>query len=92
MSIQLCFLFLLLIWNIIVFIFYAKDKWRATHGYWRIPENVLLVETLLAGGFGAILAGMLVHHKTRKWYFWLSWIIGLFVDVSLIYLMLKYLK
>ncbi|MBB5887765.1 uncharacterized membrane protein YsdA (DUF1294 family) [Lactovum miscens] len=52
----------------------------------------MLVETLLAGGFGAILAGMLVHHKTRKWYFWLSWIIGLFVDVSLIYLMLKYLK
>jgi uncharacterized membrane protein YsdA (DUF1294 family) len=84
------FLLLLLgLWNIIVFIFYALDKWKAVHGRWRIPEKILLLQALLGGGIGALLAGKLVHHKTRKWYFWLAWMIGLLADVVLTYLLLK---
>ncbi|MDR0300457.1 MAG: DUF1294 domain-containing protein [Streptococcaceae bacterium] len=77
---------LLLVWNLVVFAFYAVDKWKAIHHRWRIPEKVLLTMSYLGGGIGALLAGKLVHHKTRKWYFWTAWILGLFVDAALIYL------
>ncbi|MGY3730644.1 DUF1294 domain-containing protein [Lactococcus termiticola] len=80
---------ILLLWNIIVFVFYAVDKYKASHHLWRIPEKVLLTQAILAGGIGAILAGRLVHHKTRKWYFWAAWIVGLIVDIVLIYFILK---
>ena len=32
----------LIIWNIIVFLFYAIDKYKAQHHLWRIPEKVLI--------------------------------------------------
>jgi len=89
MTIKWILLALLLVWNIIVFIFYAVDKYKATHHLWRIPEKVLLTQAVLGGGLGAILAGKLVHHKTRKWYFWTAWIIGLIVDVLLIFLIMR---
>ncbi|QDK71661.1 DUF1294 domain-containing protein [Lactococcus protaetiae] len=78
------FLWILLAWNIIVFGFYAVDKYKAVHHLWRIPEKVLLTEAVIGGGLGAILAGQICHHKTRKWYFWLAWIIGVTVDILLI--------
>ncbi|MCL2112944.1 MAG: DUF1294 domain-containing protein [Streptococcaceae bacterium] len=78
------FLWILLAWNIIVFGFYAVDKYKAVHHLWRIPEKVLLTEAVIGGGLGAILAGQICHHKTRKWYFWLAWIIGVIVDILLI--------
>lgn len=78
------FLWILLVWNIVVFGFYAVDKYKAVHHLWRIPEKVLLTEAVIGGGLGAILAGQICHHKTRKWYFWLAWIIGVIVDILLI--------
>lgn len=72
-------LVLLAVWNLIVFVFYAVDKYKAQHHLWRIPEKVLLAQALLGGGTGAILAGHLCHHKTRNgisishgmWDYWL---------------------
>ena len=51
---------------------------------------VLLAQALLGGGTGAILAGHLCHHKTRKWYFNFSWYVGLLVDAGLIFLIIKF--
>ncbi|MDU3959446.1 MAG: DUF1294 domain-containing protein, partial [Lactococcus lactis] len=39
---------------------------------------------------GALLAGHLCHHKTRKWYFNLSWYLGLLVDAVLLFLIIKF--
>lgn len=78
------------LWNIFVFILYGIDKKRAIRNEWRIPEQTLLLITLLCGGLGAILAGHYFRHKTQKWYFQLSWIIGLFILVIIYYLILKY--
>lgn len=80
---------LLIIWNVVVFVFYAVDKYKAQHYLWRIPEKVLLAQALLGGGIGALLAGHLCHHKTRKWYFNLSWYLGL-VDAVLLFLIIKF--
>ncbi|MDR2976334.1 MAG: DUF1294 domain-containing protein [Streptococcaceae bacterium] len=85
-------LIILGVWNIIVFVFYAVDKLKAVHGRWRIPEKVLLLQAFLGGGIGALLAGKLMHHKTRKGYFWLVWILGLMVDIGLIVVLLGVVK
>lgn len=77
---------LLAVWNGIVFGFYTVDKYKAVHHLWRIPEKVLLLLAVFAGGVGALVAGQVVHHKTRKWYFWLAWLVGLVVDFILIIL------
>ena len=79
----------LLFWNIAVFITYAVDKYKAKHQLWRIPEKILLIFALLGGGLGALLAGKLVHHKTRKWYFWVIWILGIMIEGALIFWILK---
>ena len=74
-----------LLWNLVVFLFYGWDKRKAKKNHYRIPEKILLMSALVAGGLGALLGGRLFHHKTRKWYFWLAWICGIIVEIGILY-------
>lgn len=56
----------LIIMNIITFIAYGVDKYKARHDKWRIPENTLILLAAAGGGIGALLGMHLFHHKTRK--------------------------
>ena len=67
----------LLIWNVMIFIIYGIDKSKARRRAWRIPEKILLILALTFGGFGAWLAGITFHHKTKKWYFKTVWFLGM---------------
>ena len=78
--------FALLIWNLLTFIIYGIDKSRAKRGTWRIPEKYLLSFAFLCGGFGAWLAGVTFHHKTRKWYFKTVWFLGIVTTLVALYL------
>ncbi|MGM9885805.1 MAG: DUF1294 domain-containing protein [Lactococcus sp.] len=89
MSIKAILLVLLLIYNLVSFIFYAVDKSKAKRHLWRIPEKVLLFLAIVGGGLGAFLGGQICHHKTRKWYFGLAWLVGLVIDFVLIFWILK---
>ena len=53
----------LLIINIIAFIMYGIDKWKAHRKQWRISEKMLLFLAVIGGSAGA-LAGMYIYHKT----------------------------
>ncbi len=75
----------LLIWNVMVFLIYGIDKSKARRGTWRIPEKVLLTIALICGGFGAWLAGIAFHHKTRKWYFKTVWFLGMVTTLVALY-------
>ena len=75
----------LLIWNLLIFIIYGIDKSKARRGSWRIPEKILLIIALVCGGFGAWLAGMIFHHKTRKWYFKTVWFLGMATTLVALY-------
>ncbi|MBM7636412.1 DUF1294 domain-containing protein [Streptococcus saliviloxodontae] len=86
MSLSFILLLYLLLWNLLVFITYGADKLKAKRGVWRISEKLLLIESYVLGGLGAYLAGLVFHHKTRKWYFRLAWYLGLLGDVIVIYL------
>ena len=78
--------FVLLIWNLLVFMIYGIDKSKAKRGAWRIPEKYLLSFAFLCGGFGAWLAGITFHHKTRKWYFKTVWFLGIVTTLVTLYL------
>ena len=78
--------FALLIWNLLVFMIYGIDKSKAKRGVWRIPEKYLLSFAFLCGGFGAWLAGVTFHHKTRKWYFKTVWFLGIVTTLVTLYL------
>jgi len=78
--------FAILIWNLLVFMIYGIDKSKAKRGVWRIPEKYLLSFAFLCGGFGAWLAGITFHHKTRKWYFKTVWFLGIVTTLVTLYL------
>ena len=75
----------LLLWNVMIFIIYGIDKFKARRGAWRIPEKILLTIALVCGGFGAWLAGIAFHHKTRKWYFKTTWFLGMVTTLVALY-------
>ncbi|ORO39196.1 hypothetical protein B7728_06260 [Streptococcus oralis subsp. tigurinus] len=75
----------LLIWNVMIFLIYGIDKAKARRGAWRIPEKILLTLALVCGGFGAWLAGIIFHHKTRKWYFKTVWFLGMVITLVALY-------
>lgn len=75
-----------LVWNSIVFILYVLDKRRVVRGQWRISEKTLLLVTLACGGLGAWLAANYYHHKTRKWYFVLTWYLGMLLGLLVTYM------
>ena len=79
--------FAILIWNLLVFMIYGIDKSKARKGAWRIPEKYLLSFAFLCGGFGAWLAGVTFHHKTRKWYFKTVWFLGIVTTLVTLYLL-----
>ena len=60
-----CLLTALGILNAIGFILCGLDKWKARHGFWRVPERVLFLISFLGGGLGFYIGMQLFRHKTR---------------------------
>lgn len=57
--------FFLLIINLLTFLLYGIDKWKAKRARWRIPESVLLGLAAVGGSIGAWLGMRVWHHKTQ---------------------------
>lgn len=55
--------------NLLAFILYGIDKYKAVHHKWRISEASLLAVSFAGGCAGALLGMLFFHHKTRKWKF-----------------------
>ena len=83
-------MYYLIVVNLLTWIIYGIDKWKAKRRAWRIPERTLLL-LAAAGGCTAALAGMLMfRHKTRK----LKFMIGVQVifvveSIFFVYIFLK---
>lgn len=63
----------LLIINIVTFVIFGIDKWRAKNNAWRIPEATLFLLAIIGGSIGAEIGMHVWHHKTRH----LSFVIGI---------------
>lgn len=50
--------------NIVSFILYGIDKYKAKRGKWRISEAMLLTMAVIGGSVGAWMGMKVWHHKT----------------------------
>ena len=57
-------LYYLVVINIVTFLVYGIDKWKAKQGSWRISEATLLILAVIGGSIGALLGMKVWRHKT----------------------------
>lgn len=55
-----------ILFGLLTYFIYARDKHAAQNGSWRISENTLHTFSLLCGWPGAIIAQQTLRHKTKK--------------------------
>ena len=83
-------MYYLIVVNLLTWIIYGIDKWKAKRRAWRIPERTLLLLAAACGCTGALAGMLMFRHKTRK----LKFMIGvpvIFVVESIffVYIFLK---
>ena len=57
-------LYYLIVINVVTFLVYGIDKWKAKQGSWRISEATLLILAAIGGSIGALLGMKVWRHKT----------------------------
>ena len=62
-----------LILNLVAFIVYAIDKWKAQNKRWRIPESTLIAIGAICP-WGALGGMYYFRHKTKKPTFKIIWV------------------
>lgn len=70
--------------NLLAFIVYGVDKWKARRNKWRIPEAALLGLAVIGGSVGALLGMFVFHHKTHHMKFKFGVPLILAVQVALL--------
>lgn len=78
-------LLIVIIWNMLVFLFYGIDKRKAIKHKQRISEAALLWTTACFGSLGALLGMYCFHHKTKKRKFQVSVPLLFLLHCSFIY-------
>jgi len=63
--------------SIVTYACYSRDKKAAQNGAWRTPESTLQLLSLVGGWPGALIAQVLLRHKTRK----PSFLVGFWITV-----------
>lgn len=75
----------LIIINIITFVVYAVDKYKAINNHKRISELTLFLLGFIGGPLGAFLAMFLFRHKTRKLRFYFLNILYIVIWILLLW-------
>lgn len=73
----------IIILNLINFILYGIDKYKARHNKWRISEKTLLTLSVIAG-MGGFLGMEIFRHKTREKKFYIANLLGMAITIYLI--------
>lgn len=78
-------LYYLIAINLITFLVYGIDKFKAKKNKWRIPEATLLLLAVIGGSIGAWLGIKVWHHKTihKKFKYGIPLIISLQLGIVL---------
>ena len=72
--------------NVLTFLVYGIDKWKAKQGRWRISEATLLMLAVIGGSIGALLGMQVWRHKTMHKKFKYGLPLILLAQIVLIYL------
>jgi len=82
-------IYILIIINVLTFLVYGIDKWKAKQGSWRISEATLLILAVIGGSIGALLGMQVWHHKTMHKKFKYGLPLILLAQIALIYLIIQ---
>ena len=82
-------LYYLIVINILTFVVYGIDKWKAKQGSWRISEATLLLLAVIGGSIGALSGMQIWHHKTMHLKFKYGLPLILMAQIVLIYFINK---
>ena len=77
----------LIIINIVSFLVYGIDKWKAKQGSWRISEATLLMLAVIGGTIGTLLGMQVWRHKTMHLKFKYGLPLILVAQIAFIYLL-----
>ena len=69
--------------NVVTFLVYGLDKWKAKQGAWRIKELTLLLLAAVGGSVGALLGMQTFRHKTKHLQFTVGVPLILLVQIGL---------
>ena len=81
--------YIFIVINVLTFVIYGIDKWKAKQGSWRISEATLLTLAVLGGSIGALLGMQVWHHKTMHKKFKYGLPLILLAQIALIYFINK---
>ena len=70
--------------NVVTFLVYGLDKWKAKRDAWRISESTLLLLAAAGGSVGALLGMQIFRHKTKHVKFTVGVPAILLVQVALV--------
>jgi len=82
-------IYILICINVLTFLVYGIDKWKAKQGSWRISEATLLLLAVIGGSIGALLGMQVWHHKTMHKKFKYGLPLILLAQIALIYFINK---
>ena len=82
-------LYYLIAINVVTFLVYGIDKWKAKQGSWRISEATLLILAVIGGSIGALLGMKVWRHKTMHKKFKYGLPLILIIQIILIGYLLK---
>ena len=71
--------------NVCAFILYAYDKTCAKRGWYRAPESLLHLLSVLGAWPGAFVAQQLFRHKTQKMAFRWVFLFSIILNLMLVY-------
>lgn len=78
--------------NILTWILFGIDKWKAKRNKWRIPEATLLFFAAIGGSFGALCGMYFFHHKTKHKKFFIGVPVILLLQIAVIVYIYSNLK
>lgn len=87
-ALNLFFIYIISI-NLITFLAFGIDKFKAMHNMWRIKESLLITLMLIGGAVGSHFGMKTFHHKTTKAKFKYIQIISYFSFIIIIILFFR---
>jgi uncharacterized membrane protein YsdA (DUF1294 family) len=75
----------LVAWGIATFVTYGLDKTLARLGWWRVPEILLHILSVVGGFAGGWLGMFVFWHKVRKTSFWIVLLASTAVHGAIVY-------
>ncbi len=83
-------IYIILVYNLIVFIVYGIDKYKAKNNMYRISEKTLITMSSLMGSLGACIAMLTFNHKTSSMKFKIKYVFSVIINIFIIFIYYKF--